>query len=250
MAPNIFSRLVPSNNEDLPWYEQVRDEQDGDAEHRLGLAIDEENLAHQFHDDELERAEGLYLGDSRVSSRSPVATTRNAPRGASRQGRQDAESRWLIPEDDGDNDVPASLLVEGPSTAASRNNPRRSGPRQSRHTAAPGPSRIQAQWEAAQAHQRLHPDEEYGLLPGQHQTGVPPRRRPGLGGSPRDKAMFRWANVSNLDVFIRDVYDYYLGAGMWCILLERLLHLLLVTLKPLSPSQYEVYLHSIERSSS
>lgn len=38
--------------------------------------------------------------------------------------------------------------------------------------------------------------------------------------------MFRWANVSNLDVFIRDVYDYYLGAGIWCILLERLLHLL------------------------
>lgn len=40
------------------------------------------------------------------------------------------------------------------------------------------------------------------------------------------KAEWRWANVSNLDNFIRDVYDYYHGYGIWAILLERFLHLL------------------------
>lgn len=38
--------------------------------------------------------------------------------------------------------------------------------------------------------------------------------------------MYRWANVQNLDIFIGEVYNYYLGAGLWCILLDRVLHLL------------------------
>ncbi|OAA54510.1 autophagy protein [Niveomyces insectorum RCEF 264] len=50
------------------------------------------------------------------------------------------------------------------------------------------------------------------------------------GGSRRrstahDRAMWRWVNVSNLDNFIRDVYDYYRDCGLRCILLERFLHL-------------------------
>jgi hypothetical protein len=34
--------------------------------------------------------------------------------------------------------------------------------------------------------------------------------------------------VTNLDVFMRDVYEYYLGNGFWCIICERMLHLLYV----------------------
>jgi autophagy-related protein 9 len=228
MARNIFSRFGPTNNDELPWYEQVRDEQNPD-EHRLGLALDEENLTHNFHDDDLERAPALALDDSRISTTSPVAAARDPPRGNPTVTRQDAPPRWLSSqEDEGDNDVPASLLVEGPSmsTAPSRANPRRSGRQPTRHTAVPGPSnrRAQTQWETAQAHQRLHADEELDV-PGADRLQAA-RKRPGFAGSPRDKAMFRWANVSNLDVFIRDVYDYYLGGGIWCILLERFLHLL------------------------
>jgi autophagy-related protein 9 len=44
--------------------------------------------------------------------------------------------------------------------------------------------------------------------------------------SPKDKAMWRWANVENLDNFLKEVYVYYLGNGIWCILLSRTLNLL------------------------
>ncbi|XXH01136.1 Fe(2+) transporter [Hypoxylon texense] len=225
MPPNLFSRLVqPDDNR----YGPLRD--DGDIESRAGLDVDEENLAHHFRDVDLEQAEDLGLEDSRISTRSPVATTSAAPHGATRTGRQDARARWLMPEDEGDNDVPASLLVEGPDAATTKPNAHRSSPQHARNSARHASSnnrRIQAQWETAQAQQRLHQDDEYGPLPGRHQPGGPAKRT-GFGGSPKDKAMFRWANVSNLDVFIRDVYDYYLGAGIWCILLERFLHLLKV----------------------
>ncbi|CAJ2508735.1 Uu.00g137610.m01.CDS01 [Anthostomella pinea] len=229
MPPNLFSRLVPTND-DRSLYERLRDDQGVDLESGAGLDLDEENLAQNFHDDDLDQADALGLGDSRLSTRSPVATTRDTRAGPSQRARRGPRpSNWLAPEDDADNDVPASLLVEGPGAAVPKSSPTRSGPQPSRHPAAAGPSnrRIQSQWEAAQEHQRLHQDEEYGFLPRRRREGLP-SRRPGFVGSPKDKAMFRWANVSNLDVFIRDVYDYYLGAGIWCILLERLLHLLKV----------------------
>ncbi|KAI1082642.1 APG9-domain-containing protein [Whalleya microplaca] len=223
MPPNLFSRLVPSTD-----HQAFYDDRDGDVESRAGLALDEENLAHNFRDDELDHADALGLDESRVSTRSPTAAMREARRGAPRAGRREVRPRWSTPEEDGDNDVPASLLVEGPNATTSKLDTPRANPRGPRNPTLAGPSRrIQAQWETAQAHQRLHQDDDYGPSPDRRQSGLP-TRRPGLTASPKDKAMFRWANVSNLDVFIRDVYDYYLGAGIWCILLERFLHLLKV----------------------
>ncbi|KAI1452953.1 APG9-domain-containing protein [Annulohypoxylon moriforme] len=226
MPPNLFSRLVQSSD-NRTLYDRLSDDNDGDIEGTAGMDLDEQNLAHHFHDEELDNADGLGLEDSHVSTpRSPVATPSDARRGPLRLGRQEGRPRWLMQEDDGDNDVPASLLVEGHDATTPNPHPQRASPRQARNTTRSN-RRIQAQWETAQAHQRLHQDDEYGLPPGQRQADGTTRRS-GFTGSPKDKAMFRWANVSNLDVFIRDVYDYYLGAGMWCILLERFLHLLKV----------------------
>ncbi|KAI2627512.1 APG9-domain-containing protein [Hypoxylon sp. NC1633] len=228
MPPNLFSRLVPSGGNPSS-YGRLGDDQDDDVGSKAGLALDEENLAHHFREDDLDQANDLDLDESRVSTpRSPVATPSGNRRGPTRAGRQDTRSRWLMAEDDGDNDVPASLLVEGPDPTTAKSSPHRANPQPARNTPRHGSNRrIQAQWETAQAQQRLHHDDEYGSVPGRSQAGTS-TRRPRLTGSPRDKAMFRWANVSNLDVFIRDVYDYYLGAGIWCILLERFLHLLKV----------------------
>jgi len=188
---------------------------DHDVENMAGLDLDEHNFAHDFHDDDL--AGRL---DSPTSSRSPVA-----PR--TRDRAQSQSHHWLLQDDDADNDVPASLLFEGGGAGASKKNPRRTPAQDNKsHAASASGRRIQSQWETAQAQQRLHPDDGFGQLP----TSQPAmaQRRPGIITNPREKAMFRWANVSNLDVFIRDVYDYYLGAGMWCILLERVLHLVKV----------------------
>ena len=42
----------------------------------------------------------------------------------------------------------------------------------------------------------------------------------------KDRALWRWANVNNLDVFLREVYGYFLGNGIYSILLSRTLNLL------------------------
>ena len=73
MPRNLFSRLVPSTGDDLPWYEQrSRDPGSEPDQDRLGL-LDEENLTHQFQDDDLERAQGLNLEDSQTSTQIPDA---------------------------------------------------------------------------------------------------------------------------------------------------------------------------------
>ncbi|KAJ3575490.1 hypothetical protein NPX13_g4013 [Xylaria arbuscula] len=230
MPRDLFSRLVP-NKDSQSFYRQLRD--DPDLDNRAASDLDEENLAHNFHNDDLDHAETLGLDDSRISTRSPIEQTKGRRDGVPLRDGQDPESRWLLHDDDGDNDVPASLLVEGPgegpsgaqATVPSPPRPRRSGGSGGQ----PNRRRIEAQWETAQAHQRLHQDDEYGPAHRRGaRTGLPNSKSPGFIASPKEKAMFRWANVSNLDTFIRDVYDYYLGAGMWCIILERILHLLKV----------------------
>lgn len=38
---------------------------------------------------------------------------------------------------------------------------------------------------------------------------------------PAERARWMWANVDNLDIFLQEVYAYFLGNGMWCILLTK-----------------------------
>ncbi|OZJ04471.1 hypothetical protein BZG36_02682 [Bifiguratus adelaidae] len=40
------------------------------------------------------------------------------------------------------------------------------------------------------------------------------------------RAMWKWANVQNMDNFLGRVYSFYTGKGYWCILLARVLNLL------------------------
>lgn len=46
--------------------------------------------------------------------------------------------------------------------------------------------------------------------------------------SEREKAMWLWANVEDLDEFLPEVYAYYTGKGVVCIVLTRVLNLLTV----------------------
>lgn len=43
--------------------------------------------------------------------------------------------------------------------------------------------------------------------------------------SPRERALWKWANVENLDIFLQEVYEYYLGNGFYCICLEKALNI-------------------------
>jgi len=236
MTSNLLSRLLPTNPPTRSIYDDLRahdEASESDLEEQAGMALDEENLG--FHDDELANADVFNGEDSRITTES-TAFLGGQGRGIvnDRKGQKAprGRSRWLaqsprLLEEDGDDDVPASLLIEGhenpgPST---QNPPQNRQAELTRDPAIPGPSSREnhAHWEAAQAHQRLHQDEDVGIPGGPHFT---PPRAGLLVGSPREKAMWRWINIVNLDNFIKDVYDYYTGSGIWCIVLTRILDLL------------------------
>ncbi|KAK4156413.1 autophagy protein Apg9-domain-containing protein [Chaetomidium leptoderma] len=224
MTSNVFSKLVPTT-QGRSFYEDLR-RRDEDAEDRAGL-LDEENLNHNFQDYDLENAEGLGVEDSRTTLGGVAnRTSRGRGRPGGRRHRDD-QPAWIAQEDDGDNDVPASLLVEchdDGGTEVIPEQPRRN--KSGKQAAAiPGPSNARSQWETAQAHQRLH-NEQVFEPPPRNNNGLPNSLFTGMvSGNAKKKAEWRWASVSNLDTFIKDVYDYYLGNGMWCIMVERVLHL-------------------------
>ncbi|PBP26073.1 putative mitochondrial carrier protein, partial [Diplocarpon rosae] len=236
MTSNLLSRLLPMNPTGRSIYDDLRaHDEESDLEEQAGLALDEENLG--FRDDELGIADA-FGEESRITTESTAYLTGqqhnrqhrigNAQRGKS-QSRWTAQSPRLL-EEEMDDEVPASLLIEGndlpgPST------PTKPGPRQGkapkRNTAIPGSSNkeTRAHWEAAQAQQRLHREEDN--LP-----GIPQAARHTFGplsGSAREKAMWRWINVVNLDGFVEEVYGYYNGSGIWCIILEKALNLAQIT---------------------
>jgi autophagy-related protein 9 len=239
MTSNLLSRLLPSNPTGRSIYDDLRahdEASESDLEEQAGLAIDEENLG--FHDDELGNADAFNGEDSRITTGSTAFLTgqqqhnQNHGAGNSSRGKpQGRRSKWIaqsprLLEEDGDDDVPASLLIEGDDMAgpSAPSQPRiRQAKTRRREPAIPGPSNreTRAHWEAAQAQQKLHQDDEdppAGPQPIRQNIGP-------FSGTPREKAMWRWINITNLDNYMKEVYDYYTGAGLWCITLERALTL-------------------------
>jgi autophagy-related protein 9 len=236
MTSNLLSRLLPSNPTGRSIYDDLRahdEASESDLEEHAGLAIDEENL--RFHDDDLGNAEALE--DSRITAGSTtflVGQHQTHPQGAGNGSRGKPHvrrSKWIaqsprLLEEDGDDDVPASLLIEGDDIVGPNSpaQPRiRQGATKRREPAIPGPSNreTRAHWEAAQAQQRLHQDDD-------NPPAGPQPIRQNIGpfsGGPREKAMWRWINITNLDNFMREVYDYYTGSGLRCIILDRALTL-------------------------
>jgi autophagy-related protein 9 len=239
MTSNLLSRFLPTHPSGRSIYDDLRAhdgaESDADVEERAGMAIDEENLG--YHDDDLRNADLFNGEDSRITTESTafLAGQQNTrTQGVGGPRRKKPQSGWLaqsprLLEEDGDDDVPASLLIEGNENPGpdSPNRPRiKEAKSKRRRPAIPGPSNreTRAHWEAAQAQQRLHRDEE-------ERVSTTRQAEPAaklLAGSPRDKAMWRWINVVNLDNFMLQVYNYYTGSGIWCIVLFKVLDLLLV----------------------
>ncbi|KAI9727806.1 MAG: autophagy protein atg9 [Cirrosporium novae-zelandiae] len=237
MASNLLSRLLPSAGppsvyENLHHHDQESDT--SDPEERAGMALDEENLGHPFQDYELEDVLEDDPAESQMTTASTILPGRNNNKdsgfrntgGRSRLGRS-MKPRWMhestrIPEaDEGDDDVPASLLIEGHRRASlSAKPPRpRANDRRSTSFPIPGPPTAAARshWATTQNQQALHPDDP------------DIQRRPQGGWTAMDlkeRALWRWANVDNLDMFLKEIYDYFLGKGFWSILLGRALNLL------------------------
>ncbi|KAL8289837.1 hypothetical protein RB601_005664 [Gaeumannomyces tritici] len=232
MASNAFSRLLPQGR-GRSFYEELRGRDSAaDIEGGAGIDIDQENLNRPFQDYDLDEAERLAAEGSRISM-SPSDAGPSTQHGFHDRSTT-AASRWMagVPEDDVDNDVPESLLVEAPQGPAQKQPPA-SNREQARQPAVPGPSsrKTRGQWEATQNQQRLHVDDGHprGSGPGRPGQPAPPITADRVAGSPRERAMWRWVNVSNLDKFTTNVYHYYQASGFWCIILDVVLELVNAT---------------------
>jgi autophagy-related protein 9 len=221
----MFSRLGQNSGGARSFYRELRSRgEDLDIESEAGVNLDDENLGQNFNDIE---AQGIMNADSRATVDSTAHIPTDKPPAAHRH-RREPTSRWLQDED-ADNDVPASLLIENndgqvfraPGGRAENLHERQDQLQPSKAVASS--SRSQAQWEAATARQPLHRDEQLARTSRQQPRSIVAGV---VAGGARDKALWRWVNISNLDSFMRDVYDYYEGGGFWCILSSNALWLL------------------------
>lgn len=240
MASNILSRLLPSAGDDGPSRSRQhrRASFESDPEDNAGMAIDEENLGERFQDQDLEALLAEAVSDIGTES---VAYHDSTPRKSA--GKTDGKSKgrrnWLrqspktgpaVMEDD-DDDVPASLMLEGRKNASTRGEPvrgRTPGGRDDLPPPVPGPTtrHTRQQWEATRTQQRLYNHAATG-----NNTNNPRNPVSNIGGAifhpdPKQRALWKWAQVQNLDNFLTQVYDYYLSKGIYSIALKRVLSLL------------------------
>lgn len=224
MASNILSRLLPPGSPSI--YETMREFDEAsdttDIEERAGLAIDEENLgSHNFQLD----PEAADVMEDRIgiehTSRKAKEERSKGPREEEQSGRVQgvAKARETREVDD---EVPLSLLIEThqakvPVTRASPVARPHDSPKPI-PVAGPASGAARARWKATQEQQKLYQDTG----PSPTHPNIPRRRNP-LVVDPKEKAMWRWANVQNLDNFLFDVYHYYFENGIWSILLKRTL---------------------------
>lgn len=234
MASNLLSRLLPSASDEpfepdrLPTHERRSTSSD---EHP-GMDIDEENLEARFEAQDLENLLADAASSQMTTESTAFLPTNNNQKpqvGASAAARP---SNWRQPAPSrpaplyDDDDVPESLLLEG-GREPHAPKPSQQEPADTLPPPVPGPStrQTQAQWETTRRHQRLH-DEDRGATPAPR-WGVLGRHGQ-FTADPREKALWRWVNVSDLDSFLVEVYSYYTNYGIYSILLRRLLTLLWV----------------------
>ncbi len=228
MASNLLSRLLPSASDERLEREPLnaqnrRLSSSTDEQHEM--EIDEENFGARFEEQDLahllEEASSSHITtESRATS--PDAK-RNAPPGINTANRmpgwKQPTSARLVPMDD-DDDVPQSLLLEGGLDTGPSPNQRIEG----LPHPVPGPSNrhTRAQWEATRTQQRLH-EEGRGIAPTRAWGHT---SRPGhFAADPKEKALWLWVNQTDLDTYMREVYDYYVGCGIYSMLLRRVLTL-------------------------
>ena len=232
MTPALLSRFSLHAGGEPSIYETFRRQDESsdqsDLEERAGMAVDEENLGSRFHDYELDEA----LADTVPSPTSISGAASSNRRLRPLVGNSQTRGRRQFPGeaaviDEADDEVPSSLLFEGTREPNShmRDRQRLGNPPPLQ---AKSPRGTRAKWRATQEHQRLFPEPA-----DQPSEARKISQRAPLPATidPKEQAMWRWANVQNLDNFLKDVYEYFLGNGIWSILLSRVLNLLWVLAK-------------------
>ncbi len=231
MASNLLSRWRSSNNPSASIYDTLRQHDDDSdiSDTESAAYVNDLQTGEDFHDIEngaVEQADARSA-EARPQRRFGPRTTR---RGAGQADRRSSRPKWLtkgqrlFEVEDADDDVPASLLIEGADVGLSPGSIALPPPPSVINERRPSPRRGQQPRSAQGGSQTT--STRPGTLP-----APPPaiRRFAGIANAdPREKALYRWTNVVNLDVFLDDVYMYYQRNGFWSILLGRLIGLLTV----------------------
>ncbi|ORY01351.1 autophagy protein-like protein Apg9 [Clohesyomyces aquaticus] len=232
MASNILSRFLPSASDEPFETDPLNDpsqRRPSSVDEHVGMDIDEENLDARFEAQDLEN----LLADA-SSSHMTTESTAFLPRNDQKAGskapnpsapwRQAAGAR-VAPVDDDDDDVPESLLLEGVRDAPPATTNQRRMPAEGLPPPVPGPSTRQtrAQWDTTRRQQRLH-EEARDTAPAP--KWALPARTGQFMADPKEKAMWLWVNVEDLDQFLTEVYFYYTNCGIYSILLRGTLDLL------------------------
>ncbi|GAO13916.1 hypothetical protein UVI_02003690 [Ustilaginoidea virens] len=207
MLPNAIRQTDDAPPLYLPKKSRARNYRDDsrileEAESHMVVGDEQQQVEAKFDD---ARAEGSVMDSSQTPA---TASVHGLRRGQPRAKLLGALQGW-DPEEDVENDVPASLLMEP------HENP---GPLPSFQAAQAPP--------IPQARERDKPPKAHRFTltaathDGPHRERIRnlstlsrPRSLASdlkLNGR-RERALWRWANVSNLDSFTRDVYDYYEG---------------------------------------
>ena len=225
MAAKLISRFLPPSTGEPSIYETLRqhDELDhSDIERTAGLAIDEDGEQREpFRDYPAEggrediEGQGYNLNDREVKGKMSARHERLSQTKTRR--RKGVEIEEL------DDEVPLSLLIEGDQDGTSAAaEPRRLA---SPPAAVPASLGVRAKWQATQEQQRLYQDTMSSQPPPRPQPSI---RARAASADPKEKALWLWANVENLDNFLAEVYDYFIGNGIWSITLHRMLDLMSV----------------------
>ncbi|KAF3490508.1 Autophagy-related protein 9 [Arthroderma uncinatum] len=236
MTSNLMSRFMPINSSTTPsiyeTLQQYDNDSDGsDIEHRAGMAVDEENLGDQYADYELEDALA-QASDSQSQQSSPYSRRSRSTRGKRGWGNANmtvtAQGARVEDAEEADDEVPASLLVEGNAMPSS---PLPPPPLHPLRSSGIGEHSLHLRGPSTIGQTRNRWETRAPSIPSHGQEG-PPRvwgvkQHAGLAfADPKEKALWRWANVENLDNFLQEVYDYFLGNGIWSIMLSRTLSLI------------------------
>ena len=224
----MLSRLLPSGAGEPSIYETLRESEElsdpSDIEERAGMALDEDNLGGGFQDYELEEALVNEVASPNTLSREGSSSRIESRPTTSNHATATRSKRSLRKPllEDFNDDVPQSLLFEGDEdevVEAGKGIVCGAPPPITR----PATPDTHVKWQRAREQRRLHTVQDSRAPEPRY---VPRRPRTYAMVHPREQAMWRWANVENLDNFLKDVYDYFLGNGIKCILLGRVLNLL------------------------
>lgn len=235
MASRLFSNYKSGKDLGPSIYEEMK-AAEGQVEHVEHVvlvdehrAIDEENLAAQYHDYDYDNA---FPDDHESATEShaflspkPAAQKQSSPLSKRRQksvGREKWMSRSprMLGDDIDDGDVPASLLIEEEDEVAGPSRPIEQHTHPRRQRTAPPAKRHQAQGRQAPnpSWAKIHEDDDIR----------PTLPVAGSAMSPREIALWQWSQVENLSRYLGEVYDYFQKGGIYCICLARLFQKLFV----------------------